>query len=70
VEGNTLSTGFLAALVAEVPTAPSAGPTRLLSTRDSLKVELPIVSANGGLTLDSYQLEIDDGKSGEFLNVT
>ena len=60
----------MAALVAGAPSAPTAGPTRLDSTKDSLKVELPVVSANGGLTLDSYQLEIDDGRSGEYVNVT
>lgn len=68
-EGSTLSNGFLAALVAQVPDAPAAGPTRVSSTRDSLSVQLPEITANGGLTLDAYQLFIDDSNGGDFVEV-
>ena len=65
-EGSTLSPGYLAAFVAQVPDAPAAGPTRVSSTRDSLSVSLPEVAGDGGLTLDAYQLWIDDAAGGEF----
>ena len=65
-EGATLSTGFLSALVASVPEAPEAAPVRLASTRDSLTVELPTVTADGGLTLEAYELVMDDGSRGEY----
>lgn len=68
-EGSTLSSGYLAALVAQVPDAPAAGPTRVSSTRTSLSVSLPEITADGGLTLDAYQLWIDDAAGGEFAEV-
>jgi hypothetical protein len=63
-EGSTLNSGYLSALVAQVPTTPAAGPARVASTRHSLSISLPEVTANGGLTLDAYQLLIDDAAGG------
>lgn len=37
-EGSTLSNGYMAALVAQVPDTPANGPTRISSTRTSLSV--------------------------------
>lgn len=53
-EGSGFSPGYLTALIATVPSAPTAGPTRLASSKDSLTVQLPEVTANGGLILDAY----------------
>ena len=35
-----------------------------------MSVELPAITANGGLTLDAYELVMDDGLAGEYKNVT
>jgi hypothetical protein len=68
-EGSTLSPGYLTAFVAQVPDAPAAGPTRVSSSRSSLSVSLPEITGDGGLTLDAYQLWIDDAAGGEFVQV-
>jgi hypothetical protein len=67
-EGATLSQGFLSALIATVPDPPASPPSREESGRDSLTVELPAVAsaASGGLTLQAYELVIDDGEAGEY----
>ena len=65
-EGSTLSPSFLSVLVATVPEAPATAPVRLASTRNSLSVELPIATEDGGLTLIAYELVIDDGQGGEY----
>jgi hypothetical protein len=65
-EGSQKGLGYLSALVGGVPSAPSSKPTRVESTRTSLKVEMPLVTANGGLTLDKYELWVDDGLQGPY----
>lgn len=69
-EGSTLSAGYLSALVAGVPSAPPTAPQRLSSNATSLTVELPIVTGTGGITLNAYQLMIDDGLLGDFRNIS
>jgi len=65
-EGAALSVGYLSALVAREPDAPTDAPIRVSSTRHSLVVELPLVTADGGAALQAYSVEIDDGRAGEF----
>lgn len=52
-----------------MPTAPTAAPVRQASSSTTLTVELPAVTtaaARGGLTLEAYELHMDDGKGGDF----
>ena len=68
-EGSTLSNNFLSALVASLPDDPSAAPVRLASSHTSLTVELPIITADGGLSLEAYELVLDNGLAGEYNRV-
>lgn len=65
-EGATLCDGYLSALVAREPWAPTSAPVRVSSSRNSLMVDLPLVLADGGAALQAYSLEMDNGAAGGF----
>ena len=67
--GETISTGYLSALFAALPSQPTAGPTRISSSASSLEVEMPLVTANGGIQLTNYTLWIDNGLFGNYTEV-
>ena len=65
-EGSQKGLGYLSALVGGIPSAPAAKPTRVMSQRTGITVDMPVVTANGGLTLDKYELWVDDGLHGAY----
>ncbi len=63
VIGSTISSNYLAVIVAGVPATPSSGPIKISSQTNSssIGVSMPIVSNDGGSTITLYQLYMDDG---------
>lgn len=60
------------ALFAQVPDAPSAGPTSdaSITNKERIKVDWSAVTATGGSEILSYQIEMDDGDGGDFVALT
>jgi len=71
--GQFSSTNFIGALVEVRPLAPTNAPRRGVRTNEfRIDVDwdfLKTYEQRGGSTIDSYELQIDDGASGTFLEV-
>jgi hypothetical protein len=63
VIGSTKSTDYLAIIIAGVPTAPSVAPdmNALTTNSSQIGVTLTLVTADGGSTIITYALYMDDG---------
>ena len=55
-------------VVSDVPVAPSSAPVSDLTASDStkLKIDMAIVTDDGGSAILNYSLELDDGQGGDF----
>ena len=54
--GSTVSEDYLNVVVADIPPTPTTLVTRVSTTVDSIVVQIPLVTLNGGITLTSYEL--------------
>ena len=54
--GSTVSEDYLNVVVADIPPTPTNLVTRVSTTVDSIVVQIPLVTLNGGITLTSYEL--------------
>lgn len=64
--GATISEDYLQILLAGVPPKPQSSATKVSSGFADIVVEMPLVTADGGTTLDAYSLEVDDGIQGPY----
>lgn len=66
--GESISLQYLTALLAGIPATPTSGPvhSQQESTETMIAVEMPLVTDNGGSTISSYSIAIDDGLQGSF----
>ena len=55
-------------VVSDVPATPSSAPVSdmTVSNSDTLKIDIAIVSNDGGSVILNYSIELDDGKGGEY----
>lgn len=69
--GATLSVDFLSAVIAGLPITPALGPEDITSitNANTIGVILPMITDNGGSVIISYNLQMDDGKNGDFFSV-
>lgn len=63
--GSTLSDDYIEAMLISKPAAPSNTVQKVLSTKSSIVVEMPMAMNNGGSTLTNYELLADDGAQSE-----
>ena len=61
-----MSENYLQILLAGLPPKPSALVTKVSSGFSDIVVGMPLVTDDGGTTLDAYSLEVDDGIQGPF----
>jgi hypothetical protein len=64
--GSTMSDNYLQILLAGLPPQPQASVTKVSSGFADIVVAMPLVTDDGGTTLDAYSLEVDDGIQGPF----
>ena len=67
--GSSLSEAHLSVLLAEEPSKPPSKVERLSSSENTLTVQMPLVSLNGGSTLTEYELFGDDGLQSELASL-
>jgi hypothetical protein len=62
------SVGFV---LADVPDTPSVAPVSdsMVTNNKKVKIDISAVAGNGGSTIVSYSLEVDNGDGGDFIPV-
>jgi len=66
-----IDSSLIAVTLADVPAKPSAPPSTILSrtTSKSIYVQYTAPSTDGGSDILSYELQMDDGKGGDFVSL-
>jgi titin len=72
--GDSIESEHATITLGDVPGQPPSAPTKVASTSSAsrLTIEYPALDAslNGGLPIESYSLEMDDGEGGAFVALT
>ena len=62
--GSTLSASYLSVLMARTPGKPSELLQLIQTTSELIKVQIPLITDDGGSTILAFELVMDDGLQG------